>query len=209
MKTSPSKSLSTHHSWSSYLIRRCIIDARLKGHKNHSRDAVSVLRPALLKCQFAVPDLWLHSGNCFTGVRFPAAKKIFLLAHTSRPALGPTQPPIQWEPGALTPGVKRPGREADHSRHLVPRSRTIGVLPPTLVLMAWCFNEYQGQLYRTCDLYRFTLAPTIQAYCMKLEHCSYSPSSQSKTFILIVLCKPMLLNGASVLIPASRVVPLI
>jgi hypothetical protein len=30
-------------------------------------------------------------------------------------APGPTQPPIQWVPGALSPGVKRPGREADHS----------------------------------------------------------------------------------------------
>jgi hypothetical protein len=33
----------------------------------------------------------------------------------SRPALGPTQPPIQWVPVALSPGVKRLGREADHS----------------------------------------------------------------------------------------------
>jgi hypothetical protein len=30
-------------------------------------------------------------------------------------ALGPTQPPIQWIPGAPSLGVKRPGREADHS----------------------------------------------------------------------------------------------
>jgi hypothetical protein len=29
--------------------------------------------------------------------------------------LGPTQPPIQWVPGALSLGVKWPGREADHS----------------------------------------------------------------------------------------------
>jgi hypothetical protein len=28
---------------------------------------------------------------------------------------GPTQPPIQWVPGALSLGVKRPGRETDHS----------------------------------------------------------------------------------------------
>jgi hypothetical protein len=27
----------------------------------------------------------------------------------------PTQFPIQWVRGALSPGVKRPGREADHS----------------------------------------------------------------------------------------------
>jgi hypothetical protein len=30
-------------------------------------------------------------------------------------ALGPTRPPIQWVPGALSLGVKWPGREADHS----------------------------------------------------------------------------------------------
>jgi hypothetical protein len=29
--------------------------------------------------------------------------------------LGPTQPHIQWVPGALSLGVKRPEREADHS----------------------------------------------------------------------------------------------
>jgi hypothetical protein len=32
-----------------------------------------------------------------------------------RQALGPTQPPIQWVPGALSLGAKRPRREADHS----------------------------------------------------------------------------------------------
>jgi hypothetical protein len=31
------------------------------------------------------------------------------------PALGPTQPPIQWVPEALSLGVKQPGREANHS----------------------------------------------------------------------------------------------
>jgi hypothetical protein len=41
--------------------------------------------------------------------------EFFLFAAASRPALGPTQPPIRRVPGALTPAVKRPGREVEHS----------------------------------------------------------------------------------------------
>jgi hypothetical protein len=41
--------------------------------------------------------------------------EIFLLTTTSRLALGPTQPPIQWVLGALSFGVKQLGHEADHS----------------------------------------------------------------------------------------------
>jgi hypothetical protein len=40
---------------------------------------------------------------------------IFLFTTTYRTDLGPTQHPIQWVQGALSLGVKRPGREADHS----------------------------------------------------------------------------------------------
>jgi len=34
----------------------------------------------------------------------------------SRPALGPTEPPIQWVPEALFLELKQQGREIDHSR---------------------------------------------------------------------------------------------
>jgi hypothetical protein len=40
---------------------------------------------------------------------------IVLLTTASRTALEPIQSPIQWVPEALSLGVKRPGREADHS----------------------------------------------------------------------------------------------
>jgi hypothetical protein len=39
----------------------------------------------------------------------------YLFTTASRTALGSVQPPNQWAPGALSPGVKRPGCEAAHS----------------------------------------------------------------------------------------------
>jgi hypothetical protein len=49
-------------------------------------------------------------------LRFPGGGTgIFLFTTAPRTALVPTQPPIQWVPGALSLGVKRPRREADHS----------------------------------------------------------------------------------------------
>jgi hypothetical protein len=45
------------------------------------------------------------------GVRVLIGSTMF--STSSRPALGPTQP-IQWVTGDLSPGVKRPGSEADN-----------------------------------------------------------------------------------------------
>jgi hypothetical protein len=41
--------------------------------------------------------------------------EIFLFTTASRPVLRPYQPPIQWIPGDLSLGIKRPRRETDHS----------------------------------------------------------------------------------------------
>jgi len=40
---------------------------------------------------------------------------IFLFTTASKPAMGPTQPPIQWVTATPSLGLKRPGREADRS----------------------------------------------------------------------------------------------
>jgi hypothetical protein len=49
------------------------------------------------------------------GARVPIGSRIFSSPRRKRPVLGPNQPPIQWVPGAISPGVKRPWREDDYS----------------------------------------------------------------------------------------------
>jgi hypothetical protein len=48
-------------------------------------------------------------------VRFSAGAGDFSLHHCVQNNSGPTQPPIHCVTGALSQGVKRPGRESDHS----------------------------------------------------------------------------------------------
>jgi hypothetical protein len=65
-----------------------------------------------------------------TGVRLPARVWIFLFATPSRPALGPTQPPIQWVPVVVSPRAKRPGTKLATRFHLLQRLRMRGATPP-------------------------------------------------------------------------------
>jgi hypothetical protein len=58
---------------------------------------------------------WLRAGLPMCWSSSPGRVKNFLFSTSSKPALGSTQPPIQWVPGSLSPEVKQPGRESDHS----------------------------------------------------------------------------------------------
>jgi hypothetical protein len=66
--------------------------------------------------------IWLRTGR--SGFDPRQEQRIFLLVPASRPALGPTQPNVQWVPGVLSPGVKR-GRGVTLTTypHLVSRLR--------------------------------------------------------------------------------------
>jgi hypothetical protein len=65
---------------------------------------------------------------------------IFLLTTASKPALGPTQPPVKWAPGALSLEVKRPGREADHSpsSSVKVKNAWLYTSTPQYAFMVWC-----------------------------------------------------------------------
>jgi hypothetical protein len=57
-------------------------------------------------------------------------QEIFPLSTAFRQALGPSQPPIHWTPVALSPGVKGPGLEADHSPPSSAEVKNGGAIPP-------------------------------------------------------------------------------
>jgi hypothetical protein len=71
-----------------------------------------------------------------------------LYATATRPAMVATQSPKQWLLGSLSPGVKGPGREADH---LSPSSGEVkmhaGILRFPVCLYDVALNYARGQLY--------------------------------------------------------------
>jgi hypothetical protein len=72
---------------------------------------------------------WLRGARPRDRICSPGRVKNFLFSTSFRPAMGSTQPPIQWVPEAVSPEIKRPGHEADH-------------LPPTSaeVKKTWCIH---------------------------------------------------------------------
>jgi hypothetical protein len=63
--------------------------------------------------QFSRYSDGLRAGR--PGFNSRQGQEIFLYSIVSTPALRLTQPPIHWAPGAISPGVKRPGREVHQS----------------------------------------------------------------------------------------------
>jgi hypothetical protein len=61
-----------------------------------------------------VSGYWLRAGRPADRGSIPGiGERIFLPTSVSRPALGPTQTPVRSVPEVLSPGLKRPGRDAD------------------------------------------------------------------------------------------------
>jgi hypothetical protein len=82
---------------------------------------------------YGLDDRWGRSSS-------PGMVKNFLISMSFRLALGSTQPHIQWVPGALFPGVKRQGREADCSPPTIAEVKTMWIYTsiPPYAFMAEC-----------------------------------------------------------------------
>jgi len=89
----------------------------------------------------------------------------------SRLAQGPTQPPIQWVPGALSVGVKQPGCEADHSPPCGVEVKNVWsyTSTPQYAFMVWCSEKEQGHLYLHVYLY-------VEKYFLTMTmHLAFQP----------------------------------
>jgi len=97
----------------------------------------------------------------------------FLFATSSRPALGPTQRPLQWVPRSLSSGVKRPRREADHS-------------PPSSdeVKNAWRYTSTSIRLHGVEKLYLYLMNYISVAVALDLPLACTGLLSLFHSFIL-------------------------
>jgi hypothetical protein len=66
--------------------------------------------------------------------------EIFPISTASRPALEPTQAPIQRVPGAVSPGVQRTGREINHLHPSGAEVKNDGAIPPLRNTFSWSDN---------------------------------------------------------------------
>jgi hypothetical protein len=91
------------------------------------------------------------------GFDFRRGLRIFLFTTASRTALRPIKPPIQWVPGAVSLGVKRRGREADHSPPSSAEVKNAWSLPPLpqYAFMAWCLVKHRDNFTFTFYLYEY------------------------------------------------------
>jgi hypothetical protein len=96
--------------------------------------------------------------------------RIFLFTTVSRTALGPTQPPIQRVPGTVSLGVKRPGREADHTP---PSSAEVKnawsyTSTPQYVFMAWCLVKHKDNF--NFYLYKAPIKNAVRSKLHRYQH---------------------------------------
>jgi hypothetical protein len=91
--------------WKFHILWLCVLNVGERDRKQDwvHRTAVDLVSAAALASAVVAGAILNYFQHCFSSVI------------SSRPSLGPIQFHFLWLPGAPPPGVKLPGREADHS----------------------------------------------------------------------------------------------
>jgi hypothetical protein len=110
-------------------------------------------------------------------------------------ALGPTQPPIQWVPGAVPLGLKQLGREADHSPPSSAEVRMRGAIPllPQYIFMAWCLVKHRDNFTFTFYYFADCLILSSQDTYIKESKTFQNNDLESITEILKLLSSNLIM----------------
>jgi hypothetical protein len=120
------------------------------------------------------------------GFEFWWGLEIFLFTTTARMALGPTQPPIQWIPGALSLGAKWLGHEADHSlSSSADKNMWSYTSTPQYASMAWCSVEAQGLLYLLPLLYYEANQFHVWELAFYIFYTTFKPRTSHKCVMIM------------------------
>jgi hypothetical protein len=75
--------------------------------------------------------------RCTAGVRFQAGARDFSLLHTVQNGSVAQPPPYSMKTAAVSTGIKRPGREVDHSYPSSAEVKTDGAIPQLSGTSSW------------------------------------------------------------------------
>jgi hypothetical protein len=93
-----------------------IVDTRSTNVKDESHIQGNILRScAIISCREDLCSVELVIIYYYLFSKLENLSRFVIFSRAPRHTLGPTHPPSQWALGALSPGVKLPGREASHS----------------------------------------------------------------------------------------------
>jgi hypothetical protein len=131
-------------------------------------------------------------------VSIPGRGKRFLPSPVSRLALGPTRPHIQWVQGPLSPGAKRPGREANRSPPSSAEVKNGGAIPPlpkSLAVITKCSDQTSS-----CITQR-SVERHILMKCTYFPNVFFMTTYTSPIFVFIYCRKANRTTGSRIMLP--------
>jgi hypothetical protein len=136
-----------------------------------------------------VSFFWNTDYDGLRGFESMQGLEVFPVTTASIPALGTAQPLTQWVPGSLSQGVKRLGREADHSppSSAVVKNAWSCTSAPEFAFMAW-YSKHRGSFtYLFFNFYSagyvFLFSNVDMLKCVLLPYCTVCSVFNYASFI--------------------------